>query len=179
MSFIDKKVLVITSCSAKKRKSSKPLKAIELYDGDFFKKVRNFIVRNSFNFMIISAKYGLISPNKKILPYDKIIKSYDDINALKEKVKPILAPIIEDYDKILLLMGEKYKKILQELSNGKFIYFFDKRGLGGYKSLMKHLLELKKRELFKLLFELKENIITIETIEKNCNNFNGFNIQNS
>jgi len=166
MSIKNKKILVLTSCSAKKKKISKPIKARYLYEGVFFKKVKKFATQNNFDLRIISAKYGLISPEILIDYYDIKIKNNNDIENLKKKVIPELKKIINNYDKILLLMGEDYKKVVEPLSNERFIYFFDKKGLGGYKSLINSLLTLKEKFLLKLFFEEKEKIVTIDIVNK-------------
>lgn len=165
MPIYNKKILVITSCSAKKKKES--MKAIDLYDGDFFRKVKKFVKLHNFDLRIISAKYGLLSPDDEIPPYNEKIKNSDDIVILQKKVFPKLRNIINKYDKILILMGEDYKNIIKPISNENFIYFFDNRGLGGYKSLLTHLLKMERRNLFKLLFYQNEKIITVDLINNN------------
>lgn len=165
MSLNNKKILVITSCSAKKKRFSKPIRAIDLYQGDFFKKVKKFALLNQFDLNIISAKYGLITSDKEINYYDAKIKNNDDIENLKPKVIPKLNDLIKNYDKILLLMGNDYNKIIESIVNEKFIYFFDKRGLGGYLSLMNDLLQLNQEQLYKLLFEQRSNPITAKLIK--------------
>ena len=165
MSLNDKKILIITSCSAKKKRFSKPVRAIDLYQGDFFKKVKKFALLNHFDLNIISAKYGLITSDKEINYYDVKIKNNDDIKNLKSKVIPKLKDLIINYDKILILMGSDYKKIIESVVNEKFIHFFDKRGLGGYLSLMNDLLQLNQEQLSKLLFKQKINPITTKLIK--------------
>jgi len=165
MSLNNKKILIITSCSAKKKRFSKAVKAIDLYQGNFFKKVKKFAHLNQFDLNIISAKYGLITSDKEINYYNVKIKNNDDIESLRSKVIPKLNALIDNYDKILILMGSDYKKIIESVVNEKFILFFDKRGLGGYLSLMKYLLHLNQEQLFKLLFEQKNNPITTKLIK--------------
>ena len=164
MAVMNKKILVLTSCSAKKKRNSKRMKAIELYDGDLFKLVKKFVTRYKFDLKIVSAKYGLISSEEKIEYYNKIIKDKNDIEKLKELVNPKLKKIVKDYLKVLIIMGEDYKKIIEPIKNEKFVYFFDKRGLGGYLSLMSQILKMKENDLFKLLFE--EKTITINLIKQ-------------
>ena len=165
MSLNNKKILVITSCSAKKNRVSKPMRAIDLYQGDFFKKVNKFALLNQFDLNIISAKYGLITSDKKINYYNAKLKNTDDIENLKPKVIPKLNDIINNYDKILLLMGNDYKRIIEPVVNEKFINFFDKRGLGGYLSLMNDLLQLNHVQLYKVLFEQNNTPITVKLIK--------------
>ncbi|MHA1280971.1 MAG: DUF6884 domain-containing protein [Promethearchaeota archaeon] len=171
---MEKKILVLTSCSYKKKKGK--MKAIDLYQGDFFKLVKKFAFLNNFDIQIISAKYGLLTPNSIIENYDKKLKDKEDIIRLRNLVEPRLRILIKkkNYDKILVFMGEDYKKVIEPLlktENVKFIIFFDKRGLGGYLSLMKTLLKLNKGKLLKLIFNQDNKIITINTIEKYLNNY--------
>ena len=165
MSLKNKKILVITSCSAKKKRISAPIRAIDLYQGDFFKKVKKFALLNQFDLNIISAKYGLITSDEEISYYNVRIKNHADIQHLKPKVIPKLKNMTYNYDKILILMGIDYKKIIESAVNEKFIHFFDKRGLGGYLSLMNDLLQLNQKQLYKLLFEQKSNPITAKLIK--------------
>lgn len=161
----ERRILVITSCSAKKKGTT--MRAIDLYDGDFFKKVKKFAKIHGFDLRIISAKYGLISPNDKIAPYDLEIKNSKDIEELQKKINPILEKTLIKYDKILIIMGENYKKIISPLMSEKFINFFDNRGLGGYNSLMAEILKMDKKKLYKMLFEQNNTEITVKTLEKN------------
>lgn len=168
----NKEILILTSCSAKKKKTPERMRAIDLYNGDLFNLVKKFVKRNKFTFRIISAKYGLISPDEEIEYYNKKIENNEDIKKLQKLVNPKLNKLINNYDMILVIMGEDYKKIIDPLKNDKFIYFFDKRGLGGYLSLMTLLLKLEDNVLYKLILENK--IITVETINNLSNNFKHF-----
>ncbi len=164
MTIKSKKILVITSCSAKKNKISKPIKAINLYNGNLFNFVKKFARIHDFDLRIISAKYGLIHSEEKINFYDKKIENSKDIQHLQKIVIPKLKTIIKNYKRILIIMGDDYKKIINPVRSEKFVYSFDKRGLGGYLSLMSKLLTLEEKILHKLI--LKNKTISIEIIEK-------------
>ena len=75
MTLKNKEILILTSCSAKKKKTPERMKAIDLYNGDLFNLVKKFVKRNNFTFRIISAKYGLISPDEEIEYYNKKIEN--------------------------------------------------------------------------------------------------------
>jgi len=171
MSSKNKRILVITSCSAKKRSGSEPIKAIKLYNGGFFNQVKKFVKVHKFDLKIISAKYGLLSTEEIITEYNIRIKNNDDILKLQEKVIPKLKEIISNYDKILIFMGENYRKVIEPIKDERFLYFFDKRGLGGYKSLMTHLLKMYNKDLVKLLVQDKYKVITIDIIKEIFHNF--------
>ncbi|MHA1232446.1 MAG: DUF6884 domain-containing protein [Candidatus Helarchaeota archaeon] len=163
-----RKVLVITSCSKKKRNNAKNIRAIDLYEGDFFRLVVKFAKYNNFDLKIISSKYGLINPEDKISSYNMIIKSNESIQKLRERVIPKLKNIIKNYDKILLLLGANYRKVIEPIMTDKFITFFDKRGLGGYKSLINFLLKLNKKDLYKLIYKEWKDPLTINKIKNIC-----------
>ena len=163
MSIQNKKILVLTSCSLKKKKTKSAIAAKELYKGDFFKKVKNFASLNNFDLKIISAKYGLVDSNDFISYYDLQIKRKSDIENLRKIVIPKMEKIIPLYDKILVIMGENYKKIVMSPSD-KFLFFYDNRGLGGYKALMNDLLLLNEKKLYKLLFNQDTKQIDINYI---------------
>jgi len=165
MSIQNKNILVLTSCSFKKKHVKSAIKAKELYEGDFFKKVKNFASLNNFDLKIISAKYGLVDSNDSISYYDLQIRKKSDIENLRKIVIPKMEKIIPLYDKILVIMGENYKKIVMSPSD-KFLFFYDNRGLGGYKALMNDLLRLNKKNLYKLLFYQDTKQIDINYIKK-------------
>ena len=56
MTLKNKEILVLTSCSAKKKKNSKRMKAIDLYNGDLFNLVKKFVKIHNFNFRTSADK---------------------------------------------------------------------------------------------------------------------------
>jgi hypothetical protein len=63
-------MIVVISCGAKKRTT--PSRAIDLYDGSYFKAARNWArsVTTDNRIFIMSAKYGLLPANKVVHPYN-------------------------------------------------------------------------------------------------------------
>jgi len=66
--------LLILSCSKRKKHTTEPLPAIELYDGPAFRVVRKFFREANgapkVDVVILSAKYGFISGDDRIGHYD-------------------------------------------------------------------------------------------------------------
>lgn len=118
-----KKVLVITSCTAKKLSNSPTVKAKakDMYQGRLFKRVRKLCEKMGWDYVIISAKYGLLFPNDEIAGYEKVIKTKKDIQNLKSIVYEKLKKIIPRYDVILLIMGKRYREVLSDILNENFI----------------------------------------------------------
>jgi len=67
--------LLIIPCSKRKIEADKPIQAIQLYDGPLYhiirKYVHDFSNADGMDIAILSAKYGLINPMKRISPYDQ------------------------------------------------------------------------------------------------------------
>lgn len=64
-----------TYCSADKHFSETQLPAIELYNSVRINKVFEAAKKSNAPFLILSGKYGIVSPNEKISYYDHLLKS--------------------------------------------------------------------------------------------------------
>jgi len=74
-----------------------------------------------YDYVIISAKYGLVLPTETIEGYEKSIKSNEDIKNLQMLVDSALKSLIKDYEKIVVIAGENYRRVLQHLWDDRFI----------------------------------------------------------
>lgn len=111
------KTIVFVPCSKNKDESSKTksVKAKDLYVGPFFKKA--YECAESLNpdiIFILSAKYGLVEPDRELEYYDKYLSSMSmkDRKDWAEKVKKRL--------------NELNKKAVVDLKNDKFIFLTGK-----------------------------------------------------
>jgi len=123
------RVLVITSCTKEKLGYSSKVKAPakDMYQGPLFRKVKEFCEINNFDYVIISAKYGLLFPNENIEGYEKVLKSKKDIEAIRPLVEEKLRNILNNYDRIVVIAGENYVKTLENLIDDRF---FQVKGKG-------------------------------------------------
>lgn len=80
--------LLIISCSKRKQENKGLLPAFERYDGQVYRSLKKMKRENKYptdlDIIIISAKYGLICPDKKIEYYDQLMdaenaKKYHDV----------------------------------------------------------------------------------------------------
>ena len=128
-----KKVLVITSCTAKKLSNSLnvKVKAKNLYQGRLFKSVRKLCEKMGWDYVIISAKYGLVFPDDEIEGYNEVLKTKEDVKRLKPLVIPKLKEIIEKYDVILVIAGKKYRDVIDDVFSNKFI-ILQAKGYGDF-----------------------------------------------
>jgi len=119
----NEKVLVITGCTKKKLGNDESVKAPakQMYQGRLFKTVRKYCETMGFDYVIISAKYGLIRPDEEISGYEKVLKTKEDVEKIQPLVEEKLKPIIQNYDKILVIAGKRYREVLKNLWNEKFI----------------------------------------------------------
>ena len=146
------RILVITSCS--KKKEQKASRAEDLYKGQFFLGVKKFCEKNSFDLMILSAKYGLIK-DEIIEPYEQRLQyTKKDINRLRALAFPKFKDLIPKYDYIIFLMGKIYASVLSTTSP-KIRYATDPTGSGGFNQLIVKLNNLSKEEFISMVKQKK------------------------
>ena len=117
------KVLVITECTKQKTgyNSSTRVPAKVLYKGRLFRSVRAYAEAMGFDYVIISAKYGLLFPDDIIEGYEKVLQTKEDVKNIQPLVEDRLRPILGSYDRIVVIAGEKYRNVLQNLWDDRFI----------------------------------------------------------
>jgi cytoplasmic iron level regulating protein YaaA (DUF328/UPF0246 family) len=105
--------LLIQSCSATKQNVEKPVQALDLYDGYFFKIIKKAVRTERFqsglDIIIISAKHGVVEPDDEIRYYDQRMDTEraeelndDVIDAIVDKVAK------EGYEKVWVNLGKDY-----------------------------------------------------------------------
>jgi len=139
-----KKTIIITSCSKKKDTSKKKIESYKRYTGQIFNLTTKFAEDNNYDLLIISAKYGLLHPEEKIYKYDQKLQNEKQVLELKPKVIPKLKKILkqESYERIIVIMGELYRKIIEEIYDDRFIVLESKNGLFDYLKKLKILNEI-------------------------------------
>ena len=117
-----RKIVLITACGNKKE--NKPTEAGRLYKSS---RVRHLYKRSkelNIPFYILSAKYGLVSGDEIIQPYNQIMDK-KQCESLKNKIEDIL----ENFDIIIYYKGgarKEYYNCLENIAkklNKKFISF--------------------------------------------------------
>lgn len=112
-----KKINLIISCSNKKIDGE--TKAGKIYDGTWWKVLKNNRQGKDFNLFILSAKYGLIHEDTEIENYNLRFTSKKkpgvnevSIDSMIEKVKNQ----VNDYNlkEVYFLGGKDYRKIIKE-----------------------------------------------------------------
>lgn len=154
----NKKICIIAGCSQKKLNYAAP--AHDLNQGQLFKSIKKLAIKNNFDLKILSGKYGLLDGIEIIGPYNQKIRTKKDISEIRSKVLPTLKYIWKKYDTIIVIMGKNYRIVLEPYLDKKFIIVFDKRGIGGYLSLLSRYNKLQTKKLMKELdvFRFLNNI---------------------
>jgi len=138
-----KKTLVITSCSKRKDQSAGKIESIKRYTGQMFKMTKKFAENNNYNLLIISAKYGLLKPKDKIENYNLRLENEKQAIQLRQKVIPKLREILEKekYERIIVIMGNLYKIVIEDLIDDRFVFLESKNGFFDYLSKLKTLID--------------------------------------
>ena len=143
-----KRVLVITACSQTKLGNTPKVKtkAKDMYQGKLFKLTRKLCESYKWDYVIISAKYGLLFPEEEIEGYEKVLKTKKDIEEVKLKVIPKLKKIITDYDNIIVIAGKNYREVIKELVDDKF-FFIKSKGYGDLCSKIRQIVIMQTRKI--------------------------------
>ena len=130
-------VLIITACSKNKLgcDSSISAPAKEMYQGTLFKKVKLYAEVMNFDYRIISAEHGLVTPDQEIEGYDKKLRTNGDIEYIRTGVEEKIREEFSHYDKIVVVAGEKYREVLVNVFDDRF-YFLKARGIGDLISIV-------------------------------------------
>ena len=77
----EKNVLIITSCTKSKRGYNDSVSSLakDMYQGELFKKVKSYSETMGFDYVIISAKYGVLHPVDNINGYEMQLKTRLDV----------------------------------------------------------------------------------------------------
>jgi queuine/archaeosine tRNA-ribosyltransferase len=145
----NKKTLVIAACSQTKIGNTREVKtkAKDMYQGRLFKLTRKLSEKNKWDYVIISAKYGLIDPDEEINGYEKFLKTKKDIIEVKPKVIPKLRSLLLNYDNVLVIAGKNYREVIKELIDDRFLFIKSK----GYGDLCSKISDTSKRNTKNLL----------------------------
>lgn len=108
------RTICIVSCTAHKRDMRLP--AENLYSSDLFYKSRRFAQANFDDWLILSAKHGLIKPDKMIDPYDQNLNSLSKMEraALSKTVSKQASRFLLESKQVTSICGEDYEDLLVE-----------------------------------------------------------------
>jgi hypothetical protein len=116
----DKKLLIV-SCSKRKKRFQHPAPAIEVYDGPVFRVLRSKLKDKknlNLHIRIISAKYGLITPETPIRYYNQRL-SKDTIREWNGRFCALLRGLLHknNYSEIFVCLGNDYLLAINGFDN--------------------------------------------------------------
>lgn len=136
--------LLVQSCSDTKNEVEEPTRAMEVYDGYFFRILNKAIREGSFrpdiDICILSAKYGLVDADAEILTYDQRMTG-SRAEELRESVLEEINTRIKEneYDEVVLNLGKEYRQAVDGLSGqeGVDVWSIEGGGIGSKGSTLK------------------------------------------
>lgn len=109
-------MIAFIACSKTKRKT--PGMAKNVYASDLFKKSYAYAIKHADRVYILSAKYGLITPETYIIPYEKTLNKASE-KERKRWAYTVFQTFIrwggQTEEPALFLCGENYRKYLMRL----------------------------------------------------------------
>lgn len=146
------KPVIIIPCVAHKKEVACPAK--DMYDSQYFTACRDYAERYSSRWHIMSAKHGILEPNKVIEPYDMSLSSFTSPQ-LAEWARGAFLQFVQIYPMynfrlnhnfyVVIVGGQLYRKILVPLLRGygyRVDVPFDGLGIGEQISAMRMLAKL-------------------------------------
>ena len=110
--------LLILSCSSRKQKASAPLRAWDLYDGVAYRvlkrSIRDGLFRPETDIIIISALYGVLTPDSVVNWYDLKMTREIAVRQASDNTRK-LSDMLSDrsYAEVFLAVGKTYAAALE------------------------------------------------------------------
>lgn len=102
----------LVSCVSQKRE--RECAARDLYVSNWFCKARRYVEASRCSWFILSAEYGLVPPNRIIVPYELTLNTMRvaDRRAWAKLVARQLAEAVPNLSYVVFLAGERYREFL-------------------------------------------------------------------
>jgi hypothetical protein len=107
-------VICLVSCVAKKRTSA--TRAKDLYLSEWFRRAREYVEAAGGPWFILSAKYGLVSADELLEPYEQTLNtmSIGERRAWAGRVQRQMDQHLPQSDRIVVLAGQRYREFLMD-----------------------------------------------------------------
>ena len=110
--------LLVQGCSKRKKESSEPVSALDLYDGYYYriikKAIRNGELRDDIDICVLSAKYGIVDEEEEVEYYNRKMTE-ERADDLREEAITQLVRRVEDgeYDRVIVNLGRTYERVVK------------------------------------------------------------------
>lgn len=100
--------------SRTKAKLTTPAPARDLYSSPAFQMKRRMAERDAADWLVLSAKHGIVRPNDIVEPYDETLTGMgiSGRRAWADRVLPALVPVAKGYSHVVCLAGQNYIEFL-------------------------------------------------------------------
>jgi hypothetical protein len=108
------RTIYLVSCVSEK--SPMPAQAKDLYKSDWFLKARDYVESTRSPWFILSAKYGLVPPDRILAPYELTLNKMrkSDRQKWATMVEAEMEISLPAVDRIVLLAGARYREFLMD-----------------------------------------------------------------
>jgi len=152
--------MVILGCGQRKRQTSRPLPAIERYDGPAFRVLRKHAREASdetAHACILSARFGLLHAKSRIPRYNRRLPRTDP-GAFRQRVEKQLTRALKRIkpERLFVSVGSRYWSLLREPLEREVVptkLVVATGGIGGRASQLSHWLRLKNGPVTRPRFE--------------------------
>jgi hypothetical protein len=110
--------IYLVSCVSKKQ--IRPSRARDLYCSAWFVKARAYVEGLDVQWFILSAKYGLVSPDEVVSPYEVTLNEMasEERRAWASRVATQLRPTSRKGTRVVILAGDSYRQYLVPIIKG-------------------------------------------------------------
>ena len=109
------KTICLVSCASKKRSFKLPAK--DIYVSELFRQTRKYVESTGCPWFILSAKYGLLSPEEIIEPYNQTLNKMParERRHWAAGVLADLKPILLSIDRVEIFAGKRYREFMEDI----------------------------------------------------------------
>jgi hypothetical protein len=106
--------IFLVSCVSQKR--SRPSKARDLYQSEWFQRARRFVESTGSRWFILSAEHGMIDPDRVIEPYERTLNNMrvGERREWAQRVRKQMDRDLPDAERIVVLAGQRYREFLMD-----------------------------------------------------------------
>jgi Family of unknown function (DUF6884) len=108
------KTVYLVSCVSKKRETETQAK--DLYISEWFARVREYVERTEDPWFILSAKFGLVTPDTVLAPYNETLNEMPvaERRAWADRVKAQMTVTLPPVERIVIFAGQRYREFLMD-----------------------------------------------------------------
>ena len=127
--------IYLVSCVGKKRADAAQAK--DLYASEWFYRARAFVEHSRCPWFILSAKFGLVTPEQTISPYEQTLNdmSRTERQAWAQRVQQQMDRVLPACDRCVVLAGQRYREFLMDYLTQRYTTEVPMKGLAIGKQL--------------------------------------------